>query len=181
MRYLRCKHSRHPAHEAAEYLSLCPAAAYNLAYTGGQLYYSSASVLSSGNVTRYLLGDLTVQARPHDPCSGGLVRGMSASRRLSESTQQLSGSVWEGRSLATGFFGGLGGTGGVACPDRPLIGLEPHWLAGRSGAGLGNRGPEAALFSGAKLGSDGAPAHGKLSNGHSSGTVERRIVQRKAQ
>ena len=45
-------------------------------------------------MTRYFVGGVTVQVRAHSRCFGGLVRGISASRRLSEATRPLSESLW---------------------------------------------------------------------------------------
>ena len=45
------------------------------------------------NVTRHFVGSITVQVRAYTPCFSGLVRGISASRRLSEATRPLSESL----------------------------------------------------------------------------------------
>jgi hypothetical protein len=87
------------------------------------------------NVTRYFVGGVAVQVRAHSPCSGGLVCGISASRRLSEATRPLSESLWQGQSLPAGFFAVFGVMGGVSSPTArsPLQSpTGPSWESRRS-------------------------------------------------
>ena len=56
------------------------------------------------NVTRYFVGGVAVRVRAHSPCSGRLVCGTSASRRLSEATRPLSESN-RGQNKASEQFG----------------------------------------------------------------------------
>ena len=57
--------------------------------------------------------------------------GTRASRRLSEATRPPSESLWQGRSLAAGFFAVLGGMGGVALLTARSYRLWPRTSSGR--------------------------------------------------